>query len=96
MRMSFSSLVVGAAIGYVLGARAGRGRYEQLVKAGEVTVTVSRALYRAGETGVRIGERAFERMREARGEAAAREQLDWELEAALASDQPFNGHVRVT
>lgn len=28
--MSWKSLIVGGAIGYVLGARAGRGRYEQI------------------------------------------------------------------
>jgi hypothetical protein len=104
MRMSFSSLVVGAAVGYVLGARAGRRRYEQLVNAGQVTVGVSRAAYRAGEAGLRTGANAIERIRVARAGAAPPEWIDERLDAADVADaaaaadqadQPFNGRVRV-
>jgi hypothetical protein len=97
MRISVLSFATGAAVGYLLGARAGRQRYEQLVKAGQVAAVAARTAYGAGRAGVEIARSTVDRIEEARERSAQRKRSDWELDAALLTvEQPFNGHARAT
>jgi hypothetical protein len=70
MRRSLFAFVLGAATGYVLGARAGRERYEQLLEAGRmatatgrVTAGVAKTAANATSGAVTLGRKAVAKVR---------------------------------
>jgi uncharacterized membrane protein YebE (DUF533 family) len=95
MRISVLSFVTGAAVGYVLGAKAGRERYEQLVRVGHVTAATAGVAYSAARSATDALQSLIDRIQAAREEDAERDRLNREMEAALiAADAPSNGRAR--
>jgi hypothetical protein len=100
------TFLVGAAVGYVLGAQAGRERYDQLVRAGQIASTTAQKTYSGATATAEFTRSTAQRIRDARARKADRDeidadgrQLEWEFASAVlaaedAANSATNGHTR--